>query len=129
MPVAAASVRSRSLANVVRRGLVVSYSVNEQVAGHFEVLVSAALAHRLKIGGALARGLPAGTPPKLVIARALLMTTEGGHSTIHIPFSRSTAKRLARSARTPLTLRLVVHDAAVVDPATTSVLTSVTLYG
>ena len=85
---------SRSLRNALRKGLVVRYSVNEQVAGHFEVLIARSLARRLKLGGAPATGLPAGTPPQLVIAKAILVTTKGGHSTIHIKFSKHVAERL-----------------------------------
>jgi hypothetical protein len=74
-PVARAGVASHSLRTALRRGLAVTYSVNEQVAGHFEVLMSRALAKRLKIGGPAATGLPAGTPPQVVIATAVLVTT------------------------------------------------------
>ena len=68
----------------MRKGLVVSYSVNEQVAGHFEVLLSSATAHRLGITGTPAVGLPAGSPAEVVIAKAILVTTKGGHSAVHI---------------------------------------------
>ncbi len=126
-PIAAASIVHQSLRTALRRGLVVSYSVNEQVAGHFEVLLSRAVARRLGIGGAPATGLPAGTPPELVIAKAILVTTKGGHSAVHIQFSRSTAARLARAHRVSLMLRLVVRNAATTNPVTTTVLSSATL--
>ncbi len=126
-PVAAAVVASHSLRKVVHKGLVVNYSVNEKVAGHFEVLISAALAHKLKLGGAPAVGLPAGTPPEVVIAKAFLVTTRGGHSTIVIHFSKRTNERLGRAGRASLMLRLIVRDAASTSPQTATVLSSATL--
>lgn len=126
-PVAEATVLSRSLPSALRRGLLVSYSVNEQVAGHFEVLLSSSLAHRLGIGGARATGLPAGTPAQVIVAKALLVTTKGGQSTIAIRFSKAVERRLSRSRRLPLMLRLIVRNASSKSPATTTVLASATL--
>ena len=77
----------------------VRYSVNEQVAGHFEVLLSRSLARRLGITGPPAVGLPAGSPPQLVIAKAFIVTTKGGRSTVKIQFSKRTAQRLAQPAQ------------------------------
>lgn len=125
-PVAAALVLSRSLPTALRRGLLVSYSVNEQVAGHFEVLLSRSLARKLGIGGAGATGLPSGTPPQVIVARALLVTTEGGHRTIAIKFSKAVAAKLARSHRLDLMVRLIVRNAARF-PASTTVLATATL--
>ena len=99
-PIATALIVPQTLQTAVRRGLAVSYSVNEQVAGHFEVLLSRAVARRLGIGGAAAVDLPAGSPAELVIAKAILVTTKGGRSALHINFSKRTAARLgARSTR------------------------------
>jgi hypothetical protein len=126
-PVAAAAVVSRSLATVASKGLVVDYSVNEEVAGHFEVLLSSALARKLKIGGTPATGLPAGTPPQVVIAKALLVTTKGGHSTIVLRFSKTVAAKLRKAHHVSLTVRLVVRNSSSGTPATTTVLTPVTL--
>jgi PKD domain-containing protein len=95
-PVAAAAAVSHSLKTVTRKGLVVRYSVNEQVAGRFEVLLDRATARRLGIGGAPALGLPAGSAPAVVIAKATVITTKGGRSTVSIQFSKRTASRLAR---------------------------------
>ena len=39
-PVASAAVVSRSLSSALKKGLVISYSVNEQVAGQFQVLLA-----------------------------------------------------------------------------------------
>jgi hypothetical protein len=126
-PVVAAAVVSRSLRRVLRGGLVIRYSVNEQVAGHFEVLLGRATARRLGIGGSPAIGLPAGTPPQVIIGRAVLVTTSAGRSTVNIQFSRRTASRLARLHSLPLMLRLFVRNAASSSPATTTVLSTVTL--
>ena len=127
VPVAAAAIVSRTLKNALRNGLVIRYSVNEQVAGHFEVLMSRSLARSLGISGAPALGLPAGTPPQLVIAKAILVTTAGGRNTVKILFSKHTASRLARLHKVSLMLRLIVRNAASHSPATTTVLSSVTL--
>ena len=88
-PVAAAALVSRSLKNALKKGVAIGYSVNEQVTGHFEVLMSRSLARKLKIGGTPALGLPAGTPPQLVIAKAILVTTKGGHSVVHVKLPKS----------------------------------------
>ena len=128
-PIAAASILRQTLRTAARRGLAVTYSVNEQVAGHFEVLLSSAVAHRLGIGGSPATGLPAGSPAELVIAKAILVTTKGGRSAVHINFSKRTAARLARAHKVSLMLRLIVRNAAKSNPVTTTVLSSVTLSG
>jgi hypothetical protein len=125
-PVATTAVLSRSLASILRNGLVVRYSVNEQVAGHFEVLLNRTIARRLGISGTLATGLPAGTPAELVIAKALLVTTKGGRNTVDIQFAKRTAQRLQRLHKVTLTLRLIVRNSSH-SPATTSVLSQITL--
>jgi hypothetical protein len=127
-PVAVASVASRSLRTALKKGLVVRYSVNEQVAGHLEVLLARSLAKSLKVGGSPATRLPAGTPPQLVIAKAVLITTKAGHSTVAIKFSKTVAKRLSHAHKLSLLLRLVVRNAAK-SPASTTVLSKVTLAG
>ena len=126
-PLATAAILSRSLKTVLRKGLVVGYSVNEEVAGHFEVLISRSLARKLKIGGAAATNLPPGTPAQLVIAKAILVTTKGGHSTFDIKFSKSVAARLAHTHSAPLILRLIVRNAASKSPVTTTAVASATL--
>jgi PKD domain len=128
-PVAEAAVLSRTLKSVLKKGLLVSYSVNEQVAGHFEVLISRAAARKLKLGGAPASGLPAGTPPELVIAKAVLVTTKAGHSTMAIKFSKAVIAKLKHASKASLMLRLTVRDAASKDPATSTVLSAVNLAG
>lgn len=126
-PIAAAAVISRSLKTVLHKGLVVRYSVNEQVAGHFEVLLDSATAKRLHIAGTPAVGLPTGTPPELVIAKAILVTTKGGRSAVRIHFSKRTASRLAHVHKVKLMLRLTVHNATPGSPVSTTVLSSFTL--
>jgi hypothetical protein len=126
-PVAAEAVISHSLRSVLRHGLVVRYSVNEQVAGRFEVMLNRMLARHLGIAGDPALGLAAGTPAQLVIAKAILVTTAAGRSTVTIQFPKRTAARLGRLHKVTLMLRMVVRNAALHSPATTTVLSTVTL--
>lgn len=127
-PVAADAVISHNLGSLAKTGVVVRYSVNEQVAGRFEVLIASSLAHRLKISGAPALGLPAGTPPELVIAKAVVVTTSAGRSAVKLLFSKRTAARLAHQRKVSLMLRLLLRNAATGTPTTTSVLSAFTLY-
>ena len=123
--VATQAVVSRSLSSALKGGLVVRYSVNEQVAGRFEVLLGSATARKLGIHGSAATGLAKGTAPQTVIAKAILVTTKGGHSTYKIKLSKATADRLRRLAKVSLMIRLVVHNAS--SPAVTTVLNTVNL--
>jgi hypothetical protein len=124
-PVATQAVVSHSLAKVLRSGLVIRYSVSEQVAGRFEVLLASSIARKLGLRGAPATGLATGTPPQTVIAKAILVTTKGGSSTYHIRFSKSTAARLRHLRKVSLMLRLAVHNAS--SPTVTTVLSTVNL--
>ncbi|HEY2767523.1 MAG TPA: hypothetical protein VGI76_04660 [Solirubrobacteraceae bacterium] len=126
-PIAAAAAVSSSLKRVARSGLVVHYSVNEQVAGRFEVLLPAAVAHSLKIGGPVATGLPEGSPKSLVIGQALLVTTKGGHSSVRIKFAKRVAKHLRHAHKVTLTLRLKVRNASK-SPLFTTVMSTVVLH-
>ncbi|MEA2668257.1 MAG: hypothetical protein QOJ33_1191 [Chloroflexota bacterium] len=110
-PVVAMAAVSRSLRTARRSGLVVRYSVSEQVVGHFEVLLASSTARRLGLHGPLATGLAAGTPAQLVIGKAILVTTKGGRSTVDIRFDKKTAARLGRLRHVSLMLRLVVRNA------------------
>ena len=123
-PIATDAVASRSLKTVAKKGVVIRYSVNQQVAGHFEILLVASLAHHLGISGSPAVGLPAGSLPEVVIGKALLVTGAGGHSTISIQFSKRTAQRLAREHKVTLMLRLIVRNATA---RSTTVLSTFTL--
>jgi hypothetical protein len=127
-PSATAAAVSSSLKQVARNGLVVHYSVNEQVAGRFEVLLDAATAHRLGISGPVATNMAAGSPKLLVIGHALLVTTKGGRNSVRIKFSKSTAKHLRQAHKVTLTLRLVVRNASSQSPLFTTVLSNVVLH-
>jgi hypothetical protein len=124
-PVATQAVASHSLASVLKGGLVIRYSVSEQVAGRFEVLLASSIARKLGIKGPPASGLAPGTPPQTVIAKAILVTTKGGRSTYNVKFSKATAARLRKLRKVSLTIRMVVHNAA--SPAVTTVLNTVNL--
>jgi hypothetical protein len=128
-PVATSSVLSRSLAGVLKSGLVVRYSVNEQVAGRFEVLLAASIARHLGLHGPAATGLPNGTAPQIVIAKAILITTRGGRNTVKILLPKSTATRLHRLHKVSLMVRLVVRNASPKSPASTTSVSTVTLTG
>jgi hypothetical protein len=125
-PVAAAAVLSRRLGTIGRSGVVVRYTVNEQVAGRFEVLLDRALARRLGISGTPAYGLPTGWAPQLVVGKALLVTTRAGGSTVKIQLSKHTAQRLGRLRKVSMLLRMVVRNASH-SPTSTTVLTTFTL--
>ena len=128
-PIATAAAVSSSLKQVAKNGLVVRYSVNEQVAGRFEVLLDSATARRLGISGPTATNLPAGSPQSVVIGHALLVTTKGGKSSVRIRFSKSVAKHLRRAKRVKLTLRLTAHNANSQNPLFTTVMSTVELHG
>ncbi len=123
--VATQAVSSHSLASVLRKGLVVRYSVSSQVAGRFEVLLASSVAKKIKLKGRAATGLAKGTPPQIVIAKAILVTTKGGHNTYKIKFSKSTAARLRKLHKVSLMVRLVVHNPS--SPVPTTVLSRVNL--
>jgi hypothetical protein len=124
--VATQAVASRSLSAALKEGLVVRYSVSEQVAGRFEVLLASTTARRVGLRGAIATGLAKGTPAQIVIAKAILVTTKGGKSTYKIKFSKATAAKLRKLRKVTLMIRLVVHNAK--SPATTTVLNTVNLH-
>jgi PKD domain len=123
-PLATEAVVSRSLRSVLRGGLLVRYSVNEQIAGRFEVLLATATARRIGLHGQAATGLAGGTVPQTVIAKAILVTTKAGRSTVRIQFGKITSARLHQLGRASFMLRLAVHNGS---SASTSVLTSFTL--
>ena len=125
-PVVRAAALSRSLQRVLRKGLVVRYSVDEEVAGHFEVLLARSFARRIGLRGSPPRGLASGAAPQIVIARAPLVTIAPGRNTLKLHFGRASVVHLRRAARrhrlrkVPLTLRLVVRNTK--TPVTTSLL-------
>jgi hypothetical protein len=124
-PVIRARIVSTSIPAVLRGGLVARYSVNEQVAGNFEVILSASMARRLGIHGSFAQGLPKGSPRSVVIAHAILVTTRAGHNTIKIKLSKRTAGGLRKAGKKiTVMLRLFVHNGASKNPKTATVLAS-----
>ncbi len=123
-PIASAAAVRSSLGKATRKGLVVSYSVNQQVDGHLEVLLAASIAHRLGLHPPLATGLPAGTPPQVVVGSAILITTKGGRGAIKIQFGKVTGARLRRKGKVTLMLRLNLRNPT---GGTTTVLSSFTL--
>jgi hypothetical protein len=126
-PVATAAIVSTSLVKTLRNGLVIRYSVNEQVAGRFEVLLASSIAKRIGLHGPSATGLANGTPPQIVIAKAILVTTRGGRNTVKILFGKVTAARLRKLHKVTLMIRLTVRNSSSQSPATTTVLSTVTL--
>jgi hypothetical protein len=124
-PVGTATVLSRSLATVLRSGLVVRYSVDQQVAGRFEALLASSIARRIGLHGPGATGLAKGTPPQTLIAKAILVTTKGGRGTYKILFSKTTASRLRKLHKVTLMIRMVVHNAT--SPVATTVLSTANL--
>jgi hypothetical protein len=127
-PLAQAVILSHKLSLALRKGVTIGYSVNEQVAGHFELMLPRSQARQLGIAGTPATGMAPGGIPQVVIAKAILVTTKGGHSTLAIKLSKKTVKRLRHLHKLGLTLRLVVHNAAK-TPATATVISSATLAG
>lgn len=126
-PVASAAVVSRSLKTVLKKGLVISYSVNEQVAGQFQVLLASSLAKRVGLHGPAATGMAPGSVPSIVIAKAILVTTKGGRNAVKIKFGKKTASKLRKLRSVPLTIRLIVRNASSHSPQTTTVISTVTL--
>jgi hypothetical protein len=124
---AAAGIVSRSLKRAVRRGLSVRYTVNQQAAGHFELMISQALAHRLKISGTPATGLAPGTAPQVVIGRAVLVASKAGAGAVTIKLSGAAAARLRKAHSLAILLRLVVRNAPSAGGTTKTVLSSATL--
>jgi hypothetical protein len=113
-------VLSKSLRNVLRRGLAVRYTVSEQVTGRFEVLISTAIARRLHLSGAPAAGLAAGSAPQTVIGKAILATAKGGAGTLTIQLRPSTVKRLRHMHGLTLVVRMLVHNAHAKSAAATA---------
>jgi len=109
-PVATAAISSTSLKSVLAKGLSVRYSVSEQVTGNFDVLLAASVAKKIGLKGALATGLPKGTAPEIVIAKAILVTTQGGRNTVKILFGKKTAALLRKLHKVSLMVRLVVRN-------------------
>ena len=117
-PVATEAVLTRSLRSALKGGLLVSYSVDQQVAGHFEVLLAQSVAKHLRISAPLATNLPVGAAPEVIIGQALLVTTRGGRDKAKIYFSKRIAARLAHAHKVELMLRVIVRNRASRTPTT-----------
>ncbi len=126
-PVLGAAVTSKSLKKVLNSGLAVHYTTNEQVAGSIQVLLESTLAKRLGVKGAVATGLPKGTPSSIVVGTAVLVTTRAGQGTIRIKFSPRIASHLKHTRKLKLTLRLFARNASRQSPQTTTMLSTVVL--
>ena len=126
-PVASQAAVTRSLSQALSKGLVVSYSVNEQVAGQFQVLLASSIAKRIGLHGPAATGMPPGSAPSIVIGKAILITTKGGRNTVKIQFGKKTAAKLRKLRSVPLTIRLIVRNASSRTPQTTTVISTVNL--
>ena len=109
---ASAAAVSRSLPSALKKGLVISYSVNEQVAGQFQVLLASASPSGSACTAPPATGMPPGSAPSIVIGKAILITTKGGRNTVKIQFGKKTAAKLRKLRNVPLTIRLVVRNAS-----------------
>ena len=108
------SIVTKKLSAALRSGLAVRYTVNEEVAGRFEVLLDGRTAHRLKVPGAVAAGFArlARARRPIVIGTATVVTAHGGTNGVSVHFSRATAKRLGREHSLTVTLRLTAVDLA-----------------
>jgi hypothetical protein len=126
-PVLGASVTAKSLKKALSSGLPVRYSTNEQVAGNIEVLLESSTAKRLGIKGAIATGLPAGTPSSIVVGTAVLVTTKAGQGTIRVKFTSRAAARLKHVRKLRVTLRLFARNASRQAPQSTTMLSTVVL--
>jgi hypothetical protein len=126
-PVASAAAVTRSLSSALTKGLVISYSVNEQVAGQFQVLLASSIAKRIGLHGSAATGMPPGSAPSIVIGKAILITTKGGRNTVKVQFGKKTAAKLRKLRSVPLTIRLIVRNASSRTPQTTTVISTVNL--
>lgn len=126
-PVLRAVVLSKVIAKAASKGLQVSYSVDQQAAGRFEVMVSTSLARRLHIHGTPAKFLPKGSKPQTVIASTLLETKRGAHRTITIHFAKQVAQRLASLHSVPLIVRVSARNASASEPKVTVLQIAATL--
>jgi hypothetical protein len=111
-PSASVAVLSRSLRQVLRSGLLITYSVGERVTGRFEVMLDKKVGHKLHLRAPAATGLAQGTPAQMVIGKSILVTLGGGQSRMRIQLPGSITSRLAHLHSVALILRLVVRNAA-----------------
>ena len=106
------AVIGHSLSKALKSGIVVHYSVTEQVAGRFQVLLDARTAKRLGIKSPVLKGKYNGLTNPIQIGTALLESTKAGNSGIAITFSKSVAAKLRHAKTLSLLVRLVAHNIA-----------------
>lgn len=128
-PIVTEHVGSHLLTDVLREGLLVHYTVNEQVAGIVEVMLDRATAHRLGMHRSAAKHLPRGYARSVLLGSAVLVTTRHGRGELKIELPKGVAERLAQISRVKLTLRIVVRNAVRQRPKTTTLLSTVVLKG
>jgi hypothetical protein len=128
-PVATERLLSRSLSGAAKHGLLLEYSVDQKIAGQFEVMMAASRAKSLRIYGFKAAGLPKGYPPQTVIAMHLLVTMHAAKGRLRIHFPPQTRKKLRRLHKLALTVRLVVRNASRLAPKAAFVRRGITLRG
>ncbi len=118
-----------SLSHALKKGLSVRYSVDRQVAGYFELLMSRPVARRLHIHGEHSRWLQGAGRGQTLIAYRLLVTTRGAHGRIELTIPSKAAARLRSLAHLTLTLRVMVRDAARRKPKIVHLQSVITLKG
>ncbi|MGN6371665.1 MAG: PKD domain-containing protein [Solirubrobacteraceae bacterium] len=128
-PTVFAHIASHSLPTVLHEGLIVHYTVNEQVAGNVEVMIATSTAKRLHIHGSAAKHLPRGYPRQTVIGTAVLVTTRRGHGTLQIELSPAAKHALSTMSRLKVTMRIVVRNAARQHPKSKTLISSFDLKG
>lgn len=112
-PKATQSVVATTVSKALSGGLLVRYSVTQKVAGHFQVLLDAKTAKKLKLTTPVVKGVKVnGLSNPVQVGTALLETTKAGNSSIRVSFTKSDVSKLRKSKSLPLTVRLVAHNLA-----------------
>lgn len=122
-------VGSHSLPTVLREGLLVRYTVNEQVAGDVELMIATSTAKRLHIHGQIAKHLPKGYPRQTVIGTTVLVTTRRGHGRLQVKLLPEAKEALAVMSRLKVTMRIVLRNADRRHPKTKTLFSSFDLKG
>lgn len=122
-------VGSHSLSTVLHEGLLVRYTVNEQVAGDVELMIATSTAKRLHIHGQIAKHLPKGYPRQTVIGTTVLVTTRRGHGRLQVKLLPEAKEALAVMSRLKVTMRIVLRNADRRHPKTKTLFSSFDLKG
>jgi hypothetical protein len=120
---------SHSLSTALREGLLVHYTVNEQVAGKVELMIATSTAKRLHIHGSLAKHLPKGYPRQTLIGSAVLVTTRRGHGQLQVKLLPAVKEALSAMSRLKVTLRIVLRNGDRQHPKTKTLISSFELNG